>query len=200
MIPADTWFVPAVHITTTDEVRFLDTASLPTTHAAAFADVERLMAAAGAATRLERSWRLGAAKPSLLQLDPPSADEVADRAEADVLRRSRDWSEVRPGWGLAGNAAFIVATRYRTIGLDLEGRTFMHSYDHSRDPEGTVLELIMTAPMIVASWINLQYYASAVDNRSFGSGNKLIHNVTGQLGVLLGNGGDLMTGLPWQAV
>lgn len=200
VIPADTWFVPAVHITTTDEVRFLDTASLPATHAAAFADVERWMAAAGAATRLERSWRLGAAKPSLLQLDPPSADEVADRAEADVLRRSRDWSEVRPEWGLAGNAAFIVAPRSRTIGLDLEGRTFMHSYDHSRDPEGTVLELIMTAPMIVTSWINLQYYASAVDNRSFGSGNKLIHNVTGQLGVLLGNGGDLMTGLPWQAV
>jgi uncharacterized protein YbcC (UPF0753/DUF2309 family) len=76
----------------------------------------------------------------------------------------------------------------------------MHSYDPSRDPEGTVLELIMTAPMIVMSWINLQYYASAVDNRAFGSGNKLIHNVTGQLGVLLGNGGDLMTGLPWQAV
>jgi uncharacterized protein YbcC (UPF0753/DUF2309 family) len=63
-----------------------------------------------------------------------------------------------------------------------------------------VLELILTAPMVVTSWINLQYYASAVDNRSFGSGNKAIHNVTGQLGVLLGNGGDLMTGLPWQSV
>ncbi len=121
-------------------------------------------------------------------------------SEANVVQRSRDWSEVRPEWGLAGNAAFIIAPRSRTAGLDLGGRTFMHSYDHARDPEGTVLELIMTAPMIVTSWINLQYYASAVDNRSFGSGNKLIHNVTGQLGVLLGNGGDLMTGLPWQAV
>ena len=58
----------------------------------------------------------------------------------------------------------------------------------------------MTAPMIVTNWINLQYYASTVDNRAFGSGNKVIHNVVGQFGVLLGNGGDLMTGLPWQSV
>ena len=58
----------------------------------------------------------------------------------------------------------------------------------------------MTAPMVVTNWINLQYYASAVDNRSFGSGNKLIHNVVGRLGVLEGNGGYLMTGLPWQSV
>jgi uncharacterized protein YbcC (UPF0753/DUF2309 family) len=46
----------------------------------------------------------------------------------------------------------------------------------------------------------LQYYASAVDNRAYGSGNKVIHNVVGQFGVLEGNGGDLMTGLPWQSV
>ena len=58
----------------------------------------------------------------------------------------------------------------------------------------------MTAPMIVTNWINLQYYASTVDNRAFGSGNKLIHNVVGQFGVFEGNGGDIMTGLPWQSV
>ena len=200
VIPADSWFVPAVHVTTTDEIRFLDTAGMPAAHAAIFPVVERWMATAGAATRQERSRRLGAEVPPLESIDPMTAAKAAALAEADVLRRSHDWSEVRPEWGLAGNAAFIIAPRSRSIGLDLGGRTFMHSYDHSRDPEGTVLELIMTAPMIVTSWINLQYYASAVDNRAFGSGNKLIHNVTGQLGVLLGNGGDLMTGLPWQAV
>ena len=58
----------------------------------------------------------------------------------------------------------------------------------------------MTAPMVVASWINLQYYASTVDNRVFGSGNKALHNVVGALGVLEGNGGDLRVGLPWQSV
>jgi len=39
-----------------------------------------------------------------------------------------------------------------------------------------------------------------VDNRVFGSGNKVLHNVVGTLGVLEGNAGDLRTGLPWQSV
>lgn len=181
-IPADTWFVPAVHNTTTDEIRLLDTNNLPATHAAEFAQLQQWINEAGSLCRTERSQRL------------------SGKTAEDIFRRSRDWSEVRPEWGLAGNAAFIVAPRSRTVGLDLGGRTFMHSYDQQQDPELKVLELIMTAPMIVTSWINLQYYASAVDNRSFGSGNKVIHNVVGQLGVLLGNGGDLMTGLPWQSV
>ncbi len=181
-LPEDTWFVPGVHNTTTDEIRLLDTAGLPSTHAAEFAQLQDWIREGGQRCRLERSARLG----------PSTAD--------DILRRGRDWSEVRPEWGLAGNAAFIIAPRSRTAGLDLGGRTFMHSYDYRKDAELKVLELIMTAPMIVTSWINLQYYASAVDNRAFGSGNKVIHNVVGQLGVLLGNGGDLMTGLPWQSV
>ena len=193
-IPADTFFVPAVHLTTTDEIRFHDLTALPASHEAEFAEVRAWVRQAGAATRLERSLRMGAEGP----LRPGSA--AARETAADILRRSRDWSEVRPEWGLAGNAAFIIAPRSRTVGLDLGGRTFLHSYEHAKDPGLEVLELILTAPMVVTSWINLQYYASAVDNRAFGSGNKAIHNVTGQLGVLLGNGGDLMTGLPWQSV
>jgi len=107
---------------------------------------------------------------------------------------------VRPEWGLAGCAAFIIAPRERTRGFDLAGRSFLHSYDWHQDEDFSVLALIMTAPMIVASWINLQYYASTVDNRFFGSGNKALHNVVGILGVLEGNGGDLRVGLPWQSV
>ena len=116
------------------------------------------------------------------------------------MRRSTDWSQVRPEWGLAGCAAFIVAPRERTAGADLDGRSFLHSYDWQQDEGFDVLELIMTAPMVVAAWINLQYYASAVDNVRFGSGNKVLHNVVGTLGVLEGNGGDLRVGLPWQSV
>jgi hypothetical protein len=193
-IPADTFFVPAVHVTTTDEIRFLDLAGLPAGHEAKFAQVREWMREAGTETRLERSLRMGAEAP--VEPGGPAAQVTA----ADIFRRSRDWSEVRPEWGLAGNAAFVIAPRSRTAGLDLGGRTFLHSYEHAKDPDLKVLELILTAPMVVTSWINLQYYASAVDNRAFGSGNKAIHNVTGQLGVLLGNGGDLMTGLPWQSV
>ena len=124
----------------------------------------------------------------------------AQNVDAAVLGLSRDWSQVRPEWGLAGNAAFIVAPRGRTHGIDLGGRAFLHSYDWHKDDDFKTLELIMTAPMVVASWINLQYYGSTVNNEAFGSGNKVIHNVVGTLGVLEGNAGDLKTGLPWQSV
>jgi hypothetical protein len=54
--------------------------------------------------------------------------------------------------------------------------------------------------MIVASWINLQYYGSTVNNALLGSGNKVLHNVVGTVGVCLGNGGDLRSGLPLQSL
>jgi uncharacterized protein YbcC (UPF0753/DUF2309 family) len=115
-------------------------------------------------------------------------------------RRSADWSETRPEWGLAGNAAFIAAPRSFTRGLDLEGRAFLHDYDPDLDHDGSVLTLILTAPVIVASWINLQYFGSVMNNSLFGSGNKVLHNVVGKLGVWEGNGGDLRTGLPMQSL
>ena len=124
-----------------------------------------------------------------------SASRRAARPIA-VLARSRDWAQVRPEWGLAGNAAFIAAPRKRTRGIDLDGRAFLHDYDWRADAEFAVLELIMTAPMVVASWINLQYFGSTVNNRVFGAGNKVLHNVTGTIGVLEGNAGDLKSGLP----
>lgn len=181
-ISSETWFLAAVHNTTTDKIDLCDVHLVPASHAGDLAQIEIWLQEASRLSRLERCPRLG------------SQDAT------DVLRRHRDWAEVRPEWGLAGNAAFIVAPRSRTVGLKLDGRTFMHSYDHRLDPELKVLELIMTAPMVVANWINMQYYASAVDPVSFGSGNKVIHNVVGQFGILQGNGGDLMTGLPWQSV
>ncbi|MCA0303927.1 MAG: DUF2309 domain-containing protein, partial [Proteobacteria bacterium] len=60
--------------------------------------------------------------------------------------------------------------------------------------------LILTAPVVVASWISLQYYGSTVAPQLFGGGNKLLHNVTGGIGVVEGNGGLLRAGLPWQSV
>ena len=59
---------------------------------------------------------------------------------------------------------------------------------------------IMTAPVVVASWISLQYYGSTVAPHTFGAGNKLLHNVVGGFGVVEGNGGLLRAGLPWQSV
>ena len=57
------------------------------------------------------------------------------------------------------------------------------------------------APMVVAHWINFQYYASTVDPTRYGSGNKVLHNVVGgHIGVYEGNGGDIRIGLALQSL
>ncbi len=117
-----------------------------------------------------------------------------------IFGRSKDWSQTRPEWGLAGCSTFVVAPRERTKGIDLQGKSFLHSYEWKKDDGFGVLELIMTAPMVVTSWINLQYYGSTVDNKNYGSGNKTLHNVTAGLGVLEGFSGDLRVGLPIQSI
>jgi len=185
-IPDDTWFLGCLHDTTTDHVEIFDAEEVPGSHTVDLRRVQGRLARASSLARLERAQLLGIP-------DNP-------RAEARVLARSRDWSEVRPEWGLAGNAAFIAAPRKRTRGIDLAGRAFLHDYNWRSDHNFSVLELLMTAPMVVANWINLQYYGSTVNNRVFGAGNKVLHNVTGTIGVLEGNAGDLKIGLPWQSV
>lgn len=182
LIPEDTHFLAALHNTTTDNLQFFDLHQLPNTHRKDLDELKALASGASQQTRMERQSSLSS--PSL----------------ADLMRRSRDWAEVRPEWGLAGNAAFIAGPREWTKSMTMEGRVFLHSYQHSHDPELAILEQIMTAPMIVAHWINMQYYASAVAPAHFGSGTKTIHNVVGKFGLLAGNGGDLMTGLPWQSL
>lgn len=184
-VPEATRFVPGLHDTTTDDVALYDEAG----DAPALAWVHEQLRRAGAGARRERAPSLG-----LGGLE-------ADALHAAVRARANDWAEVRPEWGLAGNACFVVAPRERTKGLDLGGRSFLHDYRFEEDPDGAVLELIMTAPMVVTHWINFQYYASTVDNERYGSGNKVLHNVVGgHLGVFEGNGGDLRIGLPLQSL
>jgi uncharacterized protein YbcC (UPF0753/DUF2309 family) len=192
VIPDGTWFVAALHDTTTDDVRLFGADDVPGTHRDAVQRLQRTLAQAGHRARAERATGLdGAAR---------AATDDAARADA-IRRRANDWAQVRPEWGLAGNAAFVVAPRERTRGLKLDGRVFLHDYDAAADADGAVLTLILTAPMVVTNWINLQYHASVVDPQRFGSGNKLLHNVVGgRIGVFEGNGGDLRIGLPWQSV
>ena len=186
-IPEDTHFLAGLHNTTTDHVTLFDLDEVPATHALDLAELQRSLCTAAQAARCERAPLLG--------LDP-----TAPNLDRHVLARSRDWAQVRPEWGLAGNAAFIAAPRARTRAADLGGRVFLHDYDHRADADDSTLELIMVAPMVVANWINLQYFASTVNNPVFGSGNKVTHNVVGTLGVCQGNGGDLQTGLPLQSL
>jgi uncharacterized protein YbcC (UPF0753/DUF2309 family) len=116
-------------------------------------------------------------------------------------KRSNDWSQVQPEWGLANNAAFIIAPRKLTKNVDLAGRSFLHDYTWQNDTHFAILELILTAPMVVTNWINMQYNASVCDNQKFGCGNKVLHNaVASNMGVFEGNGGDLRIGLSLQSL
>ncbi|MCW4151205.1 DUF2309 domain-containing protein [Halomonas sp. 18H] len=184
-IPADTRFVAALHHTITDRIE------LPEGSADGFAlsEAQRSwLERAGAEARRERAPRLGLASDGV-------------ELEKALERRGADWSQTRPEWGLANNASFIAAPRHCTAGVDLAGRSFLHDYDWRSDSDFSRLELIMTAPMVVAHWINMQYNASVTDNHKYGSGNKVLHNVVGgHIGVFEGNGGDLRIGLPWQSL
>lgn len=182
-IPADTLFLGALHDTTTDAVTLYSDDCVSAAHVPDLNNARAWLAATGKIARGERASRL----PRGL-------------GEGSLARRSRDWAEVRPEWALAGCKAFIAAPRRRTAGKTLEGRAFLHDYDWKADKDFGVLELILTAPVVVASWISLQYYGSTVAPTVFGGGNKLLHNVTGGIGVVEGNGGVMRAGLPWQSV
>jgi len=189
-IPDDTVFLAGQHNTTTDEIRL-------------FVEENDPPVSSDALDRLRQDLRAAQADATAERVETMNATVDAGRPDASVRemeRRAADWAETRPEWGLAGNASFIVGPRALTRNLDLDGRSFLHSYDWSTDEDGTALENIMTGPLVVGEWINTQYYFSTVDNAAYGSGSKVTQNVVGKVGVVQGNGGDLMTGLPLQSL
>jgi uncharacterized protein YbcC (UPF0753/DUF2309 family) len=187
-IPPDTFFVGGEHNTTTDSVSFTNEDEVPASHRAEFEQFKRNLETAGAENAAERWQRLSGATSSVPAIT------------TQVQARAADWAQVRPEWGLVRNAAFICGRRLLTADLNLDNRVFLHSYDPQQDPQGTILEGILTAPVVVAEWINMQYYLSTVDNQRFGSSTKLLHTVVGQIGVMQGRQSDLLVGLPQQSV
>lgn len=183
VIGADTWFLGATHETTDDVVTLLDVALAPE-HLAG--PIERLVAALDAAGRHSRDERV--------RRQPGSP--VSKRRPL----RSKDPAQVVPDWGLARNAAIVIGSRDLSAHTDLDRRVFLHSYRGEDDPDGAVLEAIMTGPVVVAHWINAQYYFSTVDPLRFGAGSKPFHNVIGRLGVAEATSCDLRTGLPFESV
>ncbi len=119
-IPEDTHFLAGLHNTTTDDVTLFDLDEVPATHHRDLAELQSWLGTAAKAARRERAALLG-------------LDSAAPNLDRQVLTRSRDWAQVRPEWGLAGNAAFIAAPRLRTKAAHLGGRVFLHNYDHRAD-------------------------------------------------------------------
>ena len=189
-IPADTWFLPGKHNTNTDRVDLYDLEDVPGGHQDSLKVLRQGLEDGGAQQALERCGRIPGTPRGM----------TAKQAYEHVNARSFDWANPRPEWGLSGNAAFICGRRALTKGLDLGGRSFLHSYDPGSDPEGAILEKIMTAPLVVGEWINMEHYFSATDPWKYGSGSKVIHNVVAGIGLMYGAQSDLATGLPLQTV
>jgi uncharacterized protein YbcC (UPF0753/DUF2309 family) len=104
------------------------------------------------------------------------------------------------GRGYLSNEIFRRYVKHGRIPEDLRARAFLHSYDHRQDASGKLLETIMTAPLVVAQWINMEHYFSTVDNEVNGSGSKVYHNVAGRIGVMTGVWSDLHIRRPAQTV
>ncbi|RLJ71208.1 hypothetical protein BCF55_1507 [Hydrogenivirga caldilitoris] len=182
-IPESTYFVPGLHNTTTDEIKLYDLELLPPKLLPLLERIEEDLRRAGETTALERAKELG-----------------VGQVYRKVVENAYDWSQVRPEWGLSGNYAFIIGRRELTAGMNLGGKVFLHSYDYKVDPKGFLLENILSGPLVVGQWINMEHYFSTTDNEVYGSGSKVYHNVAGRIGVMTGNLSDLRTGLPAQTV
>ena len=189
-IPSDTHFLAGQMDTTTDEVRLFDLEDVPPTHRADLVRLQEHLKEAAELTSQERCGRF------------PDVRQVLEgrKATTHVWGRSVDWSQVRPEWGLSSNTSFLIGRRELTKGLDLGGRVFLHSYDYRKDPSNRLLEVLLTAPQVVAQWINMEHYFSAVDNEVYGSGSKIYHNVVGRFGIMSGPWSDLRLGLAKQTM
>ena len=189
-IPADTWFVGALHDTADDSLKYYDLEALPQSHSARFDEVLRALEIARRENALERSRRF----------DDAPLDLTPEQALRHVEARATLFAQPRPEYGHCTNAVCIVGRREITRGLHLDRRAFLVSYSPIGDPDNTIIERILAAVGPVGAGISLEYYFSSVDNETFGCGTKLPHNVTGLIGVMNGHQSDLRTGLPLQMV
>jgi uncharacterized protein YbcC (UPF0753/DUF2309 family) len=190
VIPDSTWFIGALYDTTRDEATYYDydVARMPARFADAFAalrDTVERMAARNAAERCRR-------------FDTVPLGIAPEDALDEVRGRSISLFEPRPEYNHATNATCVVGRRSLTAGLFLDRRAFLSSYDPTQDASGDTLTAVLAAVIPVCAGINLEYFFSRIDPRTYGAGTKLPHNVNGLLGVCNGIEGDLLTGLPTQ--
>jgi hypothetical protein len=188
-IPLDTVFVGGYHDTCSDEVLYFDLSDVPESHRVELAEAIEAFDQARINDAHERCRRFDNA-----------AKFRPQAALRHVEGRAHDLREPRPEYGHATNSLCIIGKRSLTRGLFLDRRSFLVSYDAANDSESAVLLGLMNSVLPVCAGINLEYYFSFVDNKAYGCGTKLPHNVVGLIGVMDGYRSDLRTGLPWQMV
>ncbi|MFT5659569.1 MAG: hypothetical protein ACI9TV_000190 [Sulfurimonas sp.] len=184
LIPDDVKFMPTLHITSTDEIKFYDVDMLTNAEMKRFMKIIFDFTKASKLAREERAKQL-----------------PYTNTQQDVMIKSMDWSEPRPEWGLAGNMGVFAGPRNSIKHMKFGNRLFMHSYDSSLDnDDADILTRIFDGPLVVGEWINLEHYFSTVDNSIYGAGSKVYHNIVSKIGVFNGNYSDLKIGLPTQSV
>lgn len=179
-IPPTTFFVSACHNTTLDKFTYYNLSAMNDLQSNLFTTTKNDI---NLACELLREERL-----------------LALYGDKNVNNRKSNWAELIPEMALANNAAIIIGPRQITKNINLDRRTFLHSYNPDLDPNGDILSFIFNAPVLVAHWINSQYYFSTTDKDIYGAGNKAIHNLIGQFGVMEGNFSDYKIGLPEQSI
>lgn len=190
-IPKDTYFIGAYHDTTNDSVVWYDLDRMPASHHDDFEHAQTVCDEARTRNAHERCRRFASAPLNISYKE----------ARRHVETRGQDLSQVRPEYNHATDALCIVGNRDWSRGLFLDRRAFLTSYDPAKDDEeSSILFRILAAAIPVCAGINLEYYFSAVDNKQYGSGSKLPHNLVSMLGVMEGANSDLRTGLYQQMI
>lgn len=190
-IPEETYFIGGLHNTGSEELTFFDVELLPTSHVRDLRQARDLLGRVAERNAHERCRRFDSAR----------LDLSGSEALMHVQERTEDLAQTRPEYGNCTNAMCFVGRRSRIRGLYMDRRSFLMSYDKSQDTEtNMILARILGAVIPVCEGINMLYTLSAIDNRGWGSGTKLPHNVTSLLGVMDGAASDLRPGLPWQGV
>jgi uncharacterized protein YbcC (UPF0753/DUF2309 family) len=191
IVPDRTAFVGGMHNTSNESVTFYDMDLVPESHQKVFEAIQRDFERACDRDAHERCRRFHSA---------PLVTSLAG-ARQHVEGRAEDLAQVRPEWGHATNALCIVGRRDLSRGLFFDRRAFLTSYNPDiDDADGTILTRVLQAVIPVCAGISLEYYFSYVDNKGWGCGTKLPHNIASLVGVMDGASSDLRTGLPWQMV
>ncbi len=190
IIPEDSWFIGAEHDTCNESIHWTDTDLIPSNLQQNFEKLKSDTDQASLHSAHERCRKLASApkKPNLIN------------ALKHIVGRAVDFSQARPELGHATIASGFIGRRYLSQGTFLDRRSFLISYDPNVDPDGTFLERIILSAGPVGAGINLEYYFSSVNNKRYGCGSKITHNIAGLFGVMEGGSGDLRTGLPQQMI
>ncbi len=189
-ITSDTWFIGAEHDTCNENILWQDIDLIPEKLLNNFEKLKDEMNKACRLSAHERCRKLASA--------PKNPNNT--NALNHIVGRAVDYSQARPELGHATIAVGFVGRRHLSQGTFMDRRCFLISYDASVDPGGAFLERILLSAGPVGAGINLEYYFSSVNNKRYGCGSKIVHNIAGLFGVMEGGSGDLRTGLPKQMI